>query len=199
MGRNSSGRLAQTTAASRFQVFTSLNAVAIAMHLTMPQYNSRKEVLMRVLTLTLAALACLLVSDYSTAADFYVSKILVKNNSVGDANVRILYDCDQDGDDEIEGKSEEYGCQLGYMKMSGGQSIPAGQQFTIGNSDIGGAISSGTRIGLKISNGVGQHCTDKHPPDGDDVVYTPGNGVRIRFKVTGDALSGISCHFQKDS
>jgi hypothetical protein len=192
--------MAQTTAASRFHRYSpSLNAGAIAMHLTIPQCDSRKEVVMRVLTLILAALVCLLVSDYSIAGDFYVSKILVKNNSVGDANVKVLYDCDENGDDEIQGKSEEYGCQLGYMKMSGGQSIPAGQQFTIGNSDIGDAISSGTRIGLKISNGVGQHCTDKHPPDGDDVIYTPGNGVRIQFKVTGDAISGISCHFQKDS
>jgi len=123
-----------------------------------------------------------------------VNKIHVKNNSAGDAIVKILYDCDADGD----GVVDPYGCQLGSNKMEGNQNIAAGQDAMIGKSDIGDEISSGTRIGLKISNGAGKSCQDKHPPDGDNVIYTTSVDNTIQFKVTGDAISGLSCHFQKD-
>lgn len=139
----------------------------------------------------------LVLAGPATASDVRVDQIHVKNNSVGDAAVIIEYDCDKDNNGSIE-KNEEYACRIGYMNMTGNQNIPAGQDGMIGKSDIEGKIPNGTRIGLKISNTAGQQCQDRHPPNGDNVIYDTTANHRIQFKITGDAISGLSCHFQKD-
>lgn len=148
---------------------------------------------------TASFMAALLVTTTGAwAGQIEVSKIEIQNNSVGDALVKVVFDCDKNGDGKIDPKKEAYACQIGYSSMEGNQAIAAAQDLTIGKSDIGNAIASGTRIGIKITNGNGQRCEDHHPPDGDDVIYVPGNGKKINFKVTGDAITGLSCHFKKD-
>jgi len=92
------------------------------------------------------------------------------------------------------------------VSSADGRTIAVGEKGLVRVSTDGGlswSMPSGdefpteTRIGLHISNGAGSQCEDKHPPNGDNVIYSTISTKVIDFKITGDALTGISCHFQK--